>query len=120
MRRPYNVRFISIPRSVSPPSRRPFSMVRLCAPLTTPQAQEVGTEKLDAEAAGGPERSAKSGWASPGPGAGLNAECPALGARRAVNGRQGASPLCLPLLPPPLRRAGFFVVRDPGVETLRF
>ena len=82
MRRPSNVRFTSIPRNGSPPSRRPFSVGRLFAPLTVPQAQEVEAEQRDAGTAGG--RTLSEGRpGSPDPGAGLNAECPALGARRA-------------------------------------
>ena len=50
MRRPYNVRFISILKNESPPSHRPFSMVRPSAPLTAPQAQEVEAEQRDAGA----------------------------------------------------------------------
>ena len=52
MRRPYNVRFILILENESPPSHRPFSMVRPSAPLTAPQAQEVEAEQRDAGAAG--------------------------------------------------------------------
>ena len=50
MRRPYNVRFLSILKNVSSPSRRPFSVVRPSAPLTAPQAQEVEAEQRDAGA----------------------------------------------------------------------
>ena len=52
MRRPYNVRFLLILENESPPSHRPFSMVRPSAPLTAPQAQEVEAEQRDAGAAG--------------------------------------------------------------------
>ena len=86
---PSNVRFTSIPGNGSLPSRRPFSVVRPFALAPRSRAAGSGSGGGAAQRRGrrGDGRSARGG--APDPGAVRNAACPALVARRVVNGRQG-------------------------------
>ena len=86
MRRPYNVRFVSIPRNVNPPSRRPFRSAHGAAG----SERRGGAARRRGRRGDGP--SAKNGRAPP-----IRARCgtprvrpPVAG--RAVNGRQGILP----------------------------
>ena len=72
MRRPYNTRFVSIPKNESHPSRRPFSVVRPFAPLTGPQAQEGEAEQRATGDTGWTD--AQQGAAGPSPWFGRGAE----------------------------------------------